>query len=161
MDNFDLKKYLSNNPLLNEIVVNKPNSAKLFPKEYREDLDKLTEVYLESSSPDTILEPDGETYYEENYEEDDPQFLAFQNIINNVSPGIYVLPDFLLGFDPAPNAPPTSFDTRITITPDKTIKVESPPIDEDGGANTGWFDIEGKYYPDLIAFDEDGRNRND
>lgn len=163
MDNFDLKKYLSNNPLLNEITVSKPGSARLFPEEYMDDLNTLTEGYLESSSPEGILDPEGEIYNEErfeNYDDEDITYAAFQNIINNVPPGVYVIPNFMFGFDPAPNAPPKSFDARITITTDKAINVESAPIDEDGGAVTGWFDSNGKYHPDLKAFDEEGRNRN-
>lgn len=161
MDNFDLRKYLSNNPLLNEIKVNKPNSARLFPEAHMGDLEAMTQGYLESSSPENILEPEGETYNEERfegYEGEDNDYAAFKNIIRNVPQGVYLIKDWL-GFGPSPNAPSNSFDARITITSDGAIRVDSPGMSEDG-ENAGWFDAEGKYYPDLEAFDETGRNRN-
>lgn len=162
MDNFDLKKYLSNNPLLNEIKVNEP-SGKSFPEKHMDDLNTLTEGYLEGSSPEGILNPEGETYSEERFsyyiddedEEDDEQLTAFKNIINNIKPGIYLIKNWF-GFSPAPGAPSRSYDTKVTITTDKEIKVDTVPMDNDNGGSAGWFDSSGKYHPDLKHFNENG-----
>jgi hypothetical protein len=154
MDNFDLKKYLGNNPLLNEIKIN--SSGRIFPEKYMGDLNLFTDGYLESSSPEGILEPDGEDYDIERIgdDPDDPQYIAFQNIINNIKPGVYLIKSWV-GFSPAPGAPSNSYDTKITITTDGVIKIESVALSNDG-ENAGWFDIRGKYYPDFKYFDEDG-----
>jgi hypothetical protein len=155
MDNFDLKKYLNNNPLLNEITIN-PGSGRLFPKQYINDLNLFTDGYLESSSPEGILEPDGENYDLERMgdDPDDPQYIAFQNIINNLKPGIYLIKAWA-NFSPAPGAPSNSYDTKITITTDGVIEIRTAPLSDDG-ENAGWFDNKSEYYPDLKHFDEDG-----
>ena len=157
MDNFDLKKYLNNNPLLNEIKIN-PNLSRLFPEKYINDLNLVTDGYLESASPEGILEPEGENYNLERMgdDPDDLQYIAFQNIINNINPGIYLIKAWG-NPDPAPGAPLNSYDTKITITTDRIIEILSVPLSEDG-ENAGWFDNKGKYYPDLKHFDEDGNN---
>jgi len=157
MDNFDLKSYLSNNPLLTEIKVTSPGAALLFPEKYLDDLNNMTEGYLEGSSPEDILDPLGEIYdldRFEDYEDDDSQLIAFQNIINNLPPQTYIIKNWL-GLDPAPGAPSNSFDTLIKITPDKFINVLTPAMSNDG-ENAGWFDSKGNYYPDLEHFTEDG-----
>jgi hypothetical protein len=154
MDNFDLKKYLSNNPLLNEIKINP--SGRIFPEKYMGDLNLFTDGYLEGSSPEGIFEPDGEDYDIERIgdDPDDPQYIAFQNIINNIKPGVYLIKSWM-GPHPAPGAPSNSYDTKITITTDGVIKIESIALSNDG-ENAGWFDIGGKYHPDFKHFDEDG-----
>ena len=160
MDNFDLRKYLTNNPLLNEIKVSAPG-GRMFPKAYLEDLNIVTEGYLESSSPEDILTPGGEEYnlgYMEDWDEDDFHLVALQNIINNVPPGIYLIKNWM-NFEVAPGAPVHSFDTKISIIAPDSMMVETPGISDDGG-NAGWFDASGKYYPDLKNFNEDGSDRN-
>ena len=160
MDNFDLRKYLTNNPLLNEIKVNTPGS-RMFPEAYLVDLDIVTEGYLESSSPEDILTPQGEEYNLENmadWDEDDPQLIALQNIINNVSPGVYLIKNWLK-MEKSPSAPAYSFDTKISITAPDSMWVETPGISDDG-ENAGWFDERGNYTPDLKAFNTDGSDRN-
>jgi len=157
MDNFDLKKYLSDNPLLREITVTAPRAPVPFPETFMEDFDNMTEGYLEGSSPESILNYEGETYDMDrfrDYEEDDFQFIAFQNLINNVPPKVYYLKSWF-GFDPAPGAPLNSFDTRITITPNKEINVATVAQSNDG-ENAGWFNMKGDYFPDLEHFTEDG-----
>jgi hypothetical protein len=159
MDNFDLKKYLGNNPLLKEIKINSPG-GRLFPEKYLADLDAVTESYLESSSPEDILTPQGEEYSLENmadWGEDDRQLIALQNIINNVPPGVYFIKNWILGV--APGAPKHSFDTKITIKTPGSMLVETPGISDDGD-NAGWFNASGKYYPDLENFNEDGSRLN-
>ena len=160
MDNFDLRKYLSNNPLLNEIVVNAPG-YRLFPEKYLADLNMVADSYLEGSSPEDILTPEGEEYNlrnMEDYEEDDTQLIALQNIINNVSPGVYLIKNWL-GMEKSPSAPERSFDTKISITAPDSMMIETPGISDDG-ENAGWFDERGNYTPDLKAFNEDGSDRN-
>ena len=159
MDNFDLKKYLSNNPLLNEITVN-PGSGRLFPKQYIDDLNLVADAYLESASPEGILEPEGENYDSERMGDDfdDPQYIAFQNIINNLKPGTYLIKEWA-GFDQAPGAPSNSYDTKVTITTDRVIEIRTAPLSDDG-ENAGWFDNRGEYHPDLEYFDEDGGRLN-
>jgi hypothetical protein len=155
MDNFDLKDYLKNNPLLTEIRVIQPGIPKLFPEEYRGDLNIFTETFGESSSPENILEPIEERYSfdPEDYEEDSPYFKAYSNILNNLN-GVYLTSDFF--FYPAPGAPNGSFDVKITVDQkDKLIRVESVGISYEG-ESAGWFDFKGDYYPDLKNFTEDG-----
>lgn len=162
MDNFDLKKYLSNNPLLNEIKVNAPGYT-LFPEQYMDDLNTMAEFYLESSSgPDDILNPEGETYTPEAYEDsdaDDEQFIAYQNIVNNLQPRIYLIKDWLHYISLPPGAPENSYNTKITITPKKEIRIETPAPDLEDGGYTGWFDSRGNYHPDLKHFDEEGNRK--
>lgn len=162
MDNFDLKKYLSNNPLLNEIKVNTPGYM-LFPEKYMDDLNTVAEFYLESSSgPDDILNPEGETYTPEAYEDsdaDDEQFIAYQNIVNNLQPRIYLIKDWLHYISLPPGAPENSYNTKITITPKKEIRIETPAPDLEDGGYTGWFDSRGNYHPDLKHFDEEGNRK--
>jgi hypothetical protein len=93
-----------------------------------------------------------------DWDDDEPQLIALQNIINNVPPGIYLIKNWM-NFEVAPGAPVHSFDTKISIIAPDSMMVETPGISDDGG-NAGWFDASGKYYPDLKNFNEDGSDRN-
>jgi hypothetical protein len=161
MDNFDLKKYLGNNPLLNEIKVITPNT---FSDKDIEALFTLTDNYGEGTSGIDRDSPIREIYYLEDYEpdseeEDDntnPKHRAIKHLLNNKPKGTHVLPD-LFGFPSAPGAPANPFETRVTIDKnDQSVSVESPYLDEDGSYYIGWFGQDKKYYPDTANFTEDG-----
>ena len=156
MDNFDLRKYISNNPLLTEVVISTPSS---FSPQDIEDLLMIADGYGEGTS-DTILdEPMGEYRYLEDYEEEDDDYnkekLAFKRILRK-PPGTYVLADIWDSGFTAPGAPKNSFETRITINKtDQNIYIESPYISNDE-RYMGWFGKDRKYYPDTANFDKDG-----
>jgi hypothetical protein len=162
MDNFDLKKYLNNNPLLNEIKVTPPGT--FFDKDI-EALNVLAdESYGAGYSEITRDSPIGEVYYLENYEydpeegEDDNsnmKHMAIKHLLNKPN-GTYVLFD-LFGFPSAPGAPANPFETRVTIDKNnQSVYIESPHLDEDGSYYIGWFGRDKQYYPDTANFTEDG-----
>jgi hypothetical protein len=163
MDNFDLKRYLSNNPLLNEIRVITPNT---FSDKDIEALITLTDNYGEGISEIDRDSPIKETYSLEDYEydpeEDDNtssenrKHRAIKHLLNNKPKGTYVLYD-IHGLPSAPGAPANPFETRVTIDKnDQSVSVESPYLDEDGNYYIGWFGQDKKYYPDTANFTEDG-----
>jgi hypothetical protein len=163
MDNFDLKKYLGNNPLLNEIKVITSNT---FSDKDVEALNVLVdESYGEGGSEITRDFPIKETYDLEDYEydpeegEDDydnQRHMAIKRLLNNKSNGTYILRD-LFDFPPAPGAPANIFYTRVTIDRNnQSVSVESPHLDEDGSYYIGWFGRDKQYYPDTANFTEDG-----
>jgi hypothetical protein len=161
MDNFDLKKYLNNNPLLNEIKVTSPG---IFSNKDIEALVTLTDNYGEGVSEIERDFPLKETYDLEDYEydpdggEDDydnQRHMAIKHLLNKPN-GTYVLPD-LFGFSSAPGAPANPFETRVTIDKnDQSVSVESPHLDENGSYYIGWFGRDKQYYPDTANFTEDG-----
>ena len=162
MDNFNLKKYLNNNPLLNEIKVISPGT---FSDKDIEELNILAdESYGESFSEIERDYPIIETYYLENYEsypEDDysnEKFIAIKHLLDNKPNGTYVLRELFDGISyEAPGAPANAFYTRITIDKnDQSVSVESPHIDENGDYYLGWFGKDKQYYPDIANFTEDG-----
>jgi hypothetical protein len=164
---FDLKKYLSNNPLLNEIKVKAPNT---FSQDDIEFLNILAdESYGESVSVIDIYEPLSETYDLEDFEytpeEDDydsKKHIAIKHFLKNFSSGIYILPDTnsnLFGREwEAPGAPANNaYYTRVTIDQDnQLVQIETPYIDDDGEYYVGWFDSDTNYHPDTANFTEDG-----
>jgi hypothetical protein len=162
MDNFDLKDYLKNNPLLTEIRVIPPS---IFSNKNLEALVILTDTYGEGTSTIDRDSPMEETYNLENYEyepeegEDDDinqRYTALKHLLNNKPNGIYVLPD-LFGFPPAPGAPANVFETRVTIDKNnQSVSIESPYLDDDGDCYIGWFGQDKEYYPDTVHFNEDG-----
>jgi hypothetical protein len=162
MDNFDLKKYLGNNPLLNEIKVTSPGT---FSNKDIEALNVLAdESYGEGGSEITRDFPISETYNLEDYEyfpeeeEDDysnMKHMAIKHLLNK-SNGTYVLSD-LFNYPPAPGAPANVFYTRIIIDKnDQSVSIESPHLDEGGSYYIGWFGRDRQYYPDTANFTEDG-----
>ena len=155
MDNFDLKNYISNNPLLNEIKINPPLT---FSQEDMEALDLLIDGFAEGVSEFNLYNPLEESYYlydYDDYDEDDPQYLAIMHLLTK-PPRTYLLLDaFSIGS--APGAPENAFYTRVTINREhEFIKVQSPHIDEDGYHYVGWFGPDKEYYPDTANFNKDG-----
>jgi hypothetical protein len=161
MDTFDLKNYLNNNPLLNEIKVNPPLS---FSQQDMEALDVLVEFYGEGDSGFDLYEPMGELYNLDNYEPNDEehgnphqnkQYKALKHLLTKPS-GVYLIPR-LFSFPPAPGAPEKTYDARVTINREyEFVKVETPYLDNEGSYSVGWFGADKEYYPDTVNFDEDG-----
>lgn len=156
MDNFDLKKYLSNNPLLNEIKVNPPPS---FSSKDIEALDVLIDSagFGEGISADYLDYPAGQTYSLEDYEPDDEEYLAIEHLLKKTSnESIYLIKD-IFDFSNAPGAPKDAHYTRVTINKtDQDVTIESPLTDMEGNYYMGWFGSDKKYYPDTEHFNEDG-----
>jgi hypothetical protein len=121
MDNFDLKSYLSNNPLLTEIKVISPG---IFSDKDLEALNILAdESYGDGISEIERDSPMTETYdleeYEHDPEEDDndninQKHMALKHLLNKFN-GIYVLYDLFESSFEAPGAPSKAFYTRVTI----------------------------------------------
>lgn len=155
MDNFDLKKYLSNNPLLNEIKVNPPPS---FSSKDIKALDVLIDSFGNSSSTGYLDYPLGETYSLEDYEPDDEEYLAIEHLLKKTSNESILLIKDIFGFSNAPGAPKDAHYTRVTISKaDQNVTVESPHLNNNGGNYyMGWFGSDKKYYPDTEHFNEDG-----
>ena len=157
MDNFDLKKYLSNNPLLNEIKVNPPPS---FSSKDIKALDVLIDSagFGESSSTGYLDYPLGETYSLESYEPDDEEYLAIEHLLKKTpNESIYLIKD-IFSFSDAPGAPKNAYYTRVTISKtDQEITIEAPHLNNNGGTYyMGWFGSDKNYYPDTLNFNEDG-----
>ena len=167
MDTFDLKSYLNNNPLLNEIKVNPPQP---FSSQDMEALDLLLDGFAEGVSEFNLYAPLGETYsledYEdydedEDYDDDDddydydPQYKAIKHLLTKPPLTYLILDAFSIGS--APGAPKNAYYTRVTIDREnQMVTVESPHIDEDGYHYVGWFGTDKEYYPDTVNFNEDG-----
>ena len=164
---FDLKKYLSNNPLLNEIKVKAPNT---FSQDDIEFLNILAdESYGEGVSEIDIYEPLSETYDLEDFEytpeEDDydsKRHIAIKHFLKNFNSGVYILPDtnsnlFGRGWE-APGAPANNaYYTRVTIDQDnQLVQIETPYIGDDGEYYVGWFDSDTNYHPDTANFTKNG-----
>jgi hypothetical protein len=154
MDNFDLKSYLSNNPLLNEIKVNPPS---FFSQKDMEALDILIEYFGEGTSENHRDYPLSESYSLDNYEPDDDEYLAIEHLLKKTSNKFtHVIKD-IFGFTDAPGAPKNAYYIKVTIFKDhEYVEVESPYLDNDGNYYMGWFGPDKKYYPDTTNFTEDG-----
>ena len=182
MNDFNLKKYLSNNPLLNEIKINKPVGARIIkdPKI----IALLSELFYFDASEFNLNDPIGREF---NYEDscgiypgkygdtwddfnNDNTCKIFKYFFERPK-GIYLLsepnPD-----QTALGAPNNSFYEKIEVggnfgddNYDKDsmenlwIYIESPWVVGTPDNNyyyAGWFDARGNYHADDKNFDEDG-----
>jgi len=163
MDSFNLREYLRNNPLINEIKVITPN---IFSNKDMGALFILTDNYGEGTSEITRDSPMKERYNLEDYEydpeegeddEENKKNIAIKHLLNKPN-GIYVLPDIFKLNSAAPGAPNNAFYTRVTIDKnDQSVSIESPHLDENGSYFIGWFGRDRQYYPDTANFTEDGK----
>jgi hypothetical protein len=100
----------------------------------------------------------------EPYDENDPQYLAFQ-VLTRQSIGKYLSKSRILGGAPCPGAPADANYLLLEIHPPSHhsqgvnfLTVSSPHI---SGGNSdlpliGWFDSRGEYIPDIKHFDKEG-----
>ena len=127
---FDLKKYLFNNPLLNEVKV---RPAGIFSQETINALNILAdESYGEDVSEINIYEPLSVTYNLEDFEYisdedyDSKKHIAINYFLKNFNSGVYILPDinsnlFGQGWK-APGAPANdAYYTRVIIDQDNQL----------------------------------------
>lgn len=161
MDNFDLKNYISNNPLLNEIKINPPLS---FSNQDIDAVNILTDGFGEGVSSPKRDYPLEETYSLDDYEYDEEageddyenkKSLAIKHLLTKPAQS-YLIKD-IFGLEDAPGAPEDAHYIRVAINKeDQSVSVESPYLDEDGEYYMGWFGRDKKYYPDTDHFTEDG-----
>lgn len=186
MVNFNLKKYLANNPLLNEIKINQPVGARIIKDPKIVDWLRLSALFEFNASGFRLNSPLGnefnygdtcEIYPDKGENEWDTWDDFNKNDICKIfkyfsekPKGIYLLSNKNLA--PALGAPNNSFYEKITVEDDfgdanydkdsmenLWIYIETPWISEGPNGNyhhAGWFDARGKYHADDKNFDEDG-----
>jgi hypothetical protein len=139
--------------------------SRVFPPQYLDLLNPLTEFFAEGSSgvgrDETIDEEYSKERFED-YEDNDESYVAFKTLISTSLKGTYVTNDSFYSFNdfPCPGAPEKSYSTRIIINKEDpenpTITVSVPDLDAEGSESMGWFDLQGNYHPDVEHFDEEG-----
>lgn len=158
MVNFDLKKYLTNNPLLNEIRINTPGKIRILrdPKivnliwrDMTDDSDSGFDLYHPSEINYSIDDLWGGINRARGYRGEDHDEL-YEYFSKLPQPLTLLINDYDFR---NPAAPDRSFEGKLIIEKDE-IYFYHPYIDSD--MNVGWFDARGNYHADDKNFDEDG-----
>jgi len=139
--------------------------GKILPEEYADLIEDniIDDSFGEGVSGFDLYDTIGQTFTLEDYDGPDDEYegekiyLSIEKLFKKYpNGGTFVSNNVENNFPKAPGAPPNTFSTRVYLDPRyKSLRVSVPHISENE-KNVGWFDMMGKYHPDIKNFDEDG-----
>jgi hypothetical protein len=143
--------------ILSELKINPPGLSKKDIEALDNIIDEQFGSGVSEGGPEDLV---CEIYKidEDDEDDEDDYYKDIKYIINTYRGRTLVTNDVALAQPddfPCPGAPPNSYYVHIEID-DDSVTVCTPSISNTADYSMGWFDINGKYYPDLKNFNENG-----